>query len=107
MTLWYKLFIAAIIFNLIRGVISRILHCRKIDYKEYLKTPHWRKTRNKALKHYGKHCYLCGSTEHIVIHHNSYKNIGHEKMEDLIPLCNKCHAIYHSSTKSYRGYDKR
>ena len=45
--------IAILIFNKFRN--------RKVeDYKEYLKSKHWQRTRRKALKRYGYKCMICG-----------------------------------------------
>lgn len=29
------------------------------------------------------------------LHHRTYKNLGHERLMDLVPLCPKCHADVH------------
>ena len=66
------------------------------EYKKYLNSSHWKdvKQRYKASKLIQK-CYVCGSKEKIHIHHKSYTRIGNEKLNDLIPLCETCHAKVH------------
>lgn len=68
------------------------------DYNEYLKSKHWTalKTRYKESKLYksGK-CVLCGCNNNINIHHKSYKRLGHERLNDLIVLCQSCHKQLH------------
>lgn len=68
---------------------------KKIEYQEYLNSPHWKETRLKALKRAGNRCQLCSSTKYLNVHHNTYKNIGHEDLSDLVVLCRKCHAKFH------------
>ncbi len=68
------------------------------QYQQYLKTEHWQAVREKALKRYGRKCYLCGvkgDNVQIDIHHNEYGRLGGEKMSDLIPLCRECHQRHH------------
>ena len=67
----------------------------RMSYKDYLKTEHWQKTRISALIKSGYKCQLCGSTHNLNVHHNTYKNRGNEKPEDLIVLCKDCHAKFH------------
>ncbi len=96
---WEKLFIVMIVFSLIRGAFVRIRSHRAMNYQAYLKTPHWKKKRKKIIAR-DKHCMLCGSTEHLVVHHNNYKNIGHEHDGDLVCLCSKHHNAYHAYERS-------
>lgn len=78
-----------LLFALIRGN-------RKIEYKEYLKTNHWLKTRKKAIKRGGGKCAICGSTSHLQVHHNNYKNLWHEEKHDLVVLCDTHHKLVHN-----------
>lgn len=68
---------------------------RKEWYKEYLKGEHWLELREKALKRAGYRCQVCGYRKNLQVHHNAYKNIGHEDLEDLVVLCWKCHKTFH------------
>ena len=47
-----------------------------------------------------KHCVLCGATDHLVVHHNNYSNLGHENDEDLVTLCQEHHNFYHKYERS-------
>ena len=56
--------------------------------KEYYRTRHWQTVK----KAYGsskepKCCYICAKKERLNLYHKSYKRIGREKPEDLLPLC--------------------
>ena len=66
-----------------------------MPYQEYLQTKHWRNKRYEALKRANHKCQLCGSKENLQVHHNTYDNRGNEKDEDLIVLCEICHAKFH------------
>ena len=68
---------------------------KTMPYKEYLETDHWKKTRKRALHRAKYKCQLCGSKENLNVHHNTYENRGQEKDEDLIVLCQECHAKFH------------
>lgn len=69
----------------------------KDEYKEYLKTPHWKETRDKRLSLDGKRCYVCGYKHNLNVHHISYKNVGNEDVrKDLVTLCDMCHLMVHN-----------
>lgn len=75
-----------------------IIALRRMPYKKYLETDHWELLRDAVFKYYGKKCFDCGIShwwKHMEAHHITYKNRGHEKIEDLIPLCRSCHAKRH------------
>lgn len=68
---------------------------KKLPYKVYLKTRHWKTTRRKALKFYGEKCAICSGKRDLHVHHKSYKNRGREAMRDLQVLCAGCHGEKH------------
>lgn len=72
-----------------------LIFMKNKDYNNYLKTKHWKQKRQKVLKSAKYKCQLCSSKEKLNVHHNTYKNIGNEKKEDLIVLCEKCHKKFH------------
>ena len=66
------------------------------NYSEYLRSSHWKVTREKALDRAGLRCQLCGNqTGQLDVHHNNYRNLGNERPEDLIVLCRTCHSRFH------------
>jgi len=75
--------------------IEECLYLRNIPYTEYLQTKHWKDIRKKALIRGNKKCRMCGSKENLQVHHNTYKNIGNERDEDLTVLCKECHEFFH------------
>lgn len=82
-------------------VIFRKFSNRKVDdYKEYLNSWHWKRTRKRALKRYGYKCMICGRKDNLQIHHNNYKNLRHEKPNDLLCLCDYHHKMIHNKLKN-------
>jgi hypothetical protein len=66
-----------------------------LDYADYLRTPEWQDIRALALRHYGASCVLCGTTDGLQVHHRRYPERGTETVDDLIVLCDDCHAHHH------------
>lgn len=69
---------------------------RKLRYEEYLRSDHWQSIRPKAFERADNKCQLCSSTDRLEVHHNTYKNRGHEKPTDLVVLCKRCHSKFHN-----------
>lgn len=68
----------------------------RYDYQEYLNSPEWKAKRRQRLALDKYTCRLCGSGKNLHVHHISYKNLGKpEELDDLITLCDKCHARVH------------
>ena len=74
----------------------KINEFKPFDYKEYLKSPKWNKKRYKVFERDNFKCQKCGKRG-TQAHHLNYKNIGNEKLDDLITLCNKCHKKEHKN----------
>lgn len=72
------------------------------SYRDYLNTEHWRRVKerynNSKLP---KKCYVCGCRDNLNLHHKTYKNIGNERLMDLIYLCNEHHNIVHKVINFY------
>lgn len=66
-----------------------------MNYATYLLSPEWRAIRQVKLKETSHKCEGCSNVSHLQIHHLTYKRIGHERMSDLMVLCDKCHAQVH------------
>lgn len=80
---------------------QQIEHCplSPQEYSDYLQSRHWKSFRLKAIKHHGKKCILCGIEEVLFfhVHHLTYKNLGHEKLTDVVVLCEACHTEVHKT----------
>ncbi len=59
---------------------------RRVDYA----SPQWKTIRLERLTHDNELCVLCKSPA-VEVHHVTYENVGHEKVEDLRSVCNNCH----------------
>ena len=70
-------------------------------YPLYLKSAEWYLVRQVFfIVSLGKPCANIGcDTEATQIHHLSYRTVGCERFEDLIPLCQRCHAYFHQRVK--------
>lgn len=64
------------------------------NYNAYLQSKHWKEFRAKIIEERGC-CEKCGSTERLHIHHVTYDNLGKEKPDDVMCLCNSCHYKIH------------
>lgn len=73
----------------------RIEEYRRMPYREYLRTSHWRATRSGALIRAGNRCQLCGSVDRLEVHHRDYSRLGAERDSDLIVLCRPHHHVHH------------
>jgi predicted restriction endonuclease len=68
----------------------------KDDYRHYLATQHWKKTRAMAMRVLGRKCSVCGTYLRFPqVHHKHYKTLWHEKPSDLIILCRAHHEVHH------------
>jgi 5-methylcytosine-specific restriction endonuclease McrA len=68
-----------------------------MDYKEYLQSDHWQKTRKATLADRKYKCEQCGRRGLLHVHHLTYANLWAERPEDLQVLCEQCHYLEHFS----------
>lgn len=63
------------------------------DYGEYLTSLDWQRRRTRALERANDTCERCGTwTRRLEVHHVRYDNLGNEEDDDLVVLCDICHA---------------
>ena len=70
----------------------------KLNYGEKLKNPKWRNKRHKIFKRGNYACQECSSRLNLQVHHIKYiwgKEPWNYPDEDLITLCEICHAKKH------------
>lgn len=79
------------------------------EYKDYLKTQHWKSLRERVAKAYSYTCNNCGVnvSQGYEIHHLTYKRVGNEKMDDLVCLCRNCHQKETERIKQQKEENKR
>jgi len=63
-------------------------------YKDYLNSQEWKNKRLLVLKRDNFSCCRCGQ-QATEVHHNEYKNVGDEHLDDLASLCKECHDVIH------------
>lgn len=68
----------------------------KIGEDDYLQTQIWKKKREQRMKKDNYQCQKCGTAKNLVIHHIRYPAAwGMEDIDDLLTLCDRCHALVH------------
>jgi hypothetical protein len=72
----------------------------EMPYAEYLQTDHWRGVQARAIKADRYRCRLCNSPDDLNVHHRTYQRLGAERPDDLITLCQGCHAKFHGKMPS-------
>ena len=69
-------------------------------YPLYLKSAEWYLVRQVFFMVSNGHCANVGcDTKATQIHHLSHNTVACERIQDLIPLCRRCHADFHQRVK--------
>lgn len=79
-------------------LISIIKQLEYANYNIFLRSLYWRIYAEYQKYLIGYKCQLCSKKEKLNVHHNIYKRVGEELMNDFhdtIVLCNSCHKRYH------------
>ena len=75
---------------------ARLAELHSMPYREYLRSPEWRRTRGAALHRANFRCMLdVTHSEDLEVHHRTYERLGRELATDLVVLCRSCHRIHH------------
>ena len=77
------------------------------EYYAYLKSAMWRATKVRYLKSgLPNECFGCQLPfeNSFEFHHRTYKNLGNERLLDIVPVCRSCHVAIHESARE-RGLD--
>ncbi len=77
---------------------------KKVFKRKYLRSKAWEQKRQKRFKLDKYCCALCYSEENLECHHITYKNLGHEPLENLRTVCRECHQEIHD-TYGYPSQD--
>ncbi|MBS3904782.1 MAG: hypothetical protein KGZ39_05605 [Simkania sp.] len=74
-----------------------------MNYHRYIQSTAWQLKRLEyQLSKKPQHCLICHD-EHYQLHHITYKNLGNEPLEDLMPLCDPHHLAVHNWLKAHRS----
>lgn len=73
----------------------------KENYLLFLDSDYWAYVRKIKLEQSHYKCQLCGGRQKLNVHHNTYEHHynEHSHLEDLVVLCDKCHAKFHNKLK--------
>ena len=72
---------------------SLIEEYKYMDYTTYLRTKHWVRFKEEVLKIACFKCQACNSSDTVLsVYHNNYDNLGRETFDEVIVLCETCHA---------------
>jgi hypothetical protein len=63
----------------------------KSEYHKYLASREWALLKNQVNKRSGGKCERCMVGNYDSTHHITYERIGHEKIEDILAVCEGCH----------------
>lgn len=66
-----------------------------VDYKLYLKSDEWRKTRSHIRRRARGWCERCKVGKRADVHHLTYARLGCERLDDLLAVCTECHEFLH------------
>lgn len=86
-----------------------------LKYMRYIKSKEFKLLREEIFKRDNYKCVVCGwnpdkdsDDRALTCHHISYEHLYSEKdyPEDLITLCNVCHAAIHRSLKNKKRFNK-
>lgn len=80
-------------------IAERFAHLGYKSYGGYLRSAHWRAVKERwvALGR-STRCYVCGKDE-CQLHHRTYRRLGCEELDDLVPLCRFHHNFVHRLVK--------
>jgi len=67
----------------------------KERYEAYISSPEWKLKRAEYKASRPWSCFVCSETKKLHLHHITYRRMGCELLDDLIPLCSDCHAATH------------
>jgi len=67
-----------------------------VTYVEYLSTTGWRVRSHQAMERANWRCEMDATHDGpLQVHHLTYARVGRERDDDLIVLCDECHARHH------------
>jgi hypothetical protein len=64
-------------------------------YSEYLRSPEWKRRREKVMARAKGICEGCGDALATQVHHLTYEHVGNEFLFELVAICHECHERIH------------
>lgn len=68
---------------------------RRRSYERYMASPEWVAKRDLVLVRDGRCCRSCQTTTALHVHHATYAHFGDERLDELVTVCENCHAAIH------------
>jgi 5-methylcytosine-specific restriction endonuclease McrA len=65
------------------------------SYRHYLTAAHWQDVKARYRASDLPQACFCGE-DVVDLHHLTYERIGAEELDDLAPLCRRCHQLVHA-----------
>jgi hypothetical protein len=72
---------------------------RKSKYLDYIDSSHWKQLRKSAFVKHGKFCVCCYTNQNLQMHHLIYRDFYSVTVDEVRPLCKKCHKLAHGFLK--------
>lgn len=63
-----------------------------VDYQAYLASREWSLKREAVRERSGNRCERCWRAPQQAVHHMTYAHVGDEPLDELLAVCNPCHA---------------
>ena len=71
-------------------------------YSAYLQSDHWFNLKTEKVLRGGQRCENCPSQTMLHVHHINYRDLYDCTLDDLMVLCQSCHADFHEAIKVNR-----
>ncbi len=65
------------------------------SFAAYTRSWRWTRRRRTYYRRHPRVCFVCDATADVGLHHRSYRNVGEEPDDDLVPLCGRCADLRH------------
>lgn len=62
-------------------------------YHAYLLSPQWQRRRRTVIARAAGACERCAGAGPLQVHHLTYDRMFHERLTDLVVLCEGCHEV--------------
>jgi len=89
---------------------SRIPYAEYIGGKGHKPHPYWQRVRMARYAADGCKCAFCKknlSPDEFQTHHIDYSRLGHERLRDVITVCQECHENFHNIWKHGEYYKEQ
>jgi hypothetical protein len=93
-------------YGLLHEYNQKLIEQFSIYYDKYRNTARWMKLRAAVFERDNHTCQLCGSTDFLHCHHNTYVRLSVEEMSDLITYCARCHNNHHTDQDMERERER-